>query len=243
MEFLKPLEHKFKASVFNLLKLFLARGKKELIPIDGSKLQKVLFLRPDKLGDMIISFPVFESFKRNFPQVKISILGSPRSRMIIKNDNRFEKQYMYLKNPLKDLKTIREIRADKYDCVVDMIREDSVTSLFLSQLTAPGKPRVGLAKVKYDMYYDFNDPFTTDNKNHIITNTLKVLDAFGIDSSKESGYAEPFLTTEELRFAKQTIEQLKKTSLTKIIGYNLSAGMPNRVWAKEKSVELVQQLL
>ncbi len=242
MDALKPLEHKFKAMVFNLFKLFFKRGQNEFSPIDGNKLEKVLFLRPEKLGDMVISFPVFDGLKRHFPHIKIAILGSPRNRAIIENDKRFSQIYMYLKNPIKDFKTLRKMRNEKYDCVVDMIGDDSVTALFLSQLSAPGKPRIGIGKTKHKMYYDYNYLYRTDNKNHIIENTLKILDAFGIDSAKESGYAEPYLSKQEIEFAETTVQSLKKTPDTKIIGYNLSAGAPTRIWAKEKSIELLKQI-
>ena len=149
---------------------------------------------------------------------------------------------MYLKNPFKDFATLRKMRNENYDCVVDMIGDDSVTALFLSQLSAPGKPRIGIGKAKYKIYYDYNYLYRTHNTNHIIENTLKILDAFGIDSSKESGYAEPYLSEQELKFAQETILALKKSEKTKIIGYNLSAGAANRIWAKEKSIELLQSI-
>lgn len=240
--FLKPHEHKFKAFVFILCRLFFRHGQKEFAPIDGNSIKKVLFLRPEKLGDMVISFPVFDGIRKHFPHLEIAILGSPRNRAIIQNDKRFSKIYMYLKNPFKDFKTLRRMRKEKYDCVVDMIGDDSVTALILSQLSAPGKPRIGIGKTKHKMYYDYNYLYRTDNKNHIIENTLKILDAFGIDSSKESGYAEPYLLDDEVRFAQTTIQELRKTTDTKIIGYNLSAGAPTRIWAEEKSIELMQKI-
>ena len=90
MERLKPIEHKFKAAFFGLFKLFLRKGIKEFKPIDGSAVNKVLFLRPEKIGDMVISLPVFDGLKKHFPHIKISILGSPRNLALIKDDNRFE---------------------------------------------------------------------------------------------------------------------------------------------------------
>lgn len=242
VEALKPIEHRFKAMIFKLFKLFLKEGQKEFTPIDGNAVKKVLFLRPEKIGDMVISFPVFDGLKQQFPHIKISILGSPKNRAIIKNDSRFDKIYMYMKRPFKDFATLRQMRKGKYDCVVDMIGDDSVTALFLSQLSAPGKPRIGIGKTKYQKYYDYNYAYRTNNTNHVIENTLKLLDAFGIDSTKISGYAEPCLTSEEDMFGKEYVNSLRNSSEIKIVGYNLSAGSPTRIWAKEKSVNLIKQI-
>ena len=243
IEPLKPLEHKFKAFVFSIVKLFLKKGQEDFTVLDGNAIQKVLFLRPEKLGDMVISFPVFDGLKKHFPHIKIALLGSPKNYAIIKNDTRLEKLYMYTKNPLKDILTLFKMRRGKYDCVVDMIGDDSVTALFISQLTAQGKPRIGIGKTKFQSYYDYNYAYRTNNKNHIIENTLKLLEPFGIDSSKESGYAEPCLTNEELSFAQTFVKKLRDSELTKIVGLNISAGAKNRIYPKEKQLLMMRTIL
>lgn len=240
---LKKLEHGFKAFFFGTFKLFLKKGQKDFVPLDGSKLRKVLFLRPEKIGDMVISFPVFDGLKQHFPHIKISILGSPRNLPIIKNDPRFDKIYLYTKKPTKDFKTLLKMRKGKYDCVVDMIGDDSVTALFLSQLSAPGKPRIGVGKNKYREYYDFNYSYRRDNTGHVVENTLKLLEAFDIESEKVSGYAAPFIKDDEKKKAAAFFDHFTNGNNNMMtVGYNLSAGAPTRIWAEEKSIELIKRI-
>jgi len=244
MEQLKPLEHKFKAFFFNLFRFTLRKGRKDFKPIDGDKLHKVLFLRPEKLGDMIISFPVFDGLLKRYPHIKISVMGSPRNYAIIKDDPRFEKIFLYTKNVWHDLKELKAIRREKYDCVVDMICDDSVTALFLSQLCAPGKPRIGVGKVCYREYYDFNYDHRMGNTGHIIENTLKLLEAFGIDTDQVDPYAQPYVDRHSLDRADEFIRGLRNGNAgTLVVGYNLSAGARTRIWAKEKARELVEKIL
>ncbi len=193
MNRLKPLEHWFKAFFFNVFKKLLKKGQADFKPLDGNQIRKVLFLRPEKIGDMVISFPVFDGLKKHFPHIKIAILGSPTNYAIIKDDPRFDTIYIYKKKPVHDIKTLMAMRKGGYDCVVDMIGNDSVTALFLSQLCAPGKPRIGVGKVKYREYYDFNYDHRLGNTGHIIENTLKLLNAFDIDSEQVECYAEPHI--------------------------------------------------
>ncbi len=238
----KDLEHSFKDFVFWATGPLLKRGQSEFRPLDGNRLQRVLFLRPEKLGDMIISFPVFDGLKARYPHIKISVLGSPRNRAIIDGDPRFDQIFMYTKSA-KDLAEIQRIRNERFDCVVDMICDDSVTALYLSQYTAPGKPRIGVGKVKYREYYDFNYD-RLNNTGHIVDNTLKLLAAFGIDPAGVSGYAEPYLSEADRMLAAAFLREIggdQPHSL--IVGYNLSAGAPTRVWALEKSAALVQAIL
>jgi len=244
MNKLKPIEHTFKAVFFALSKYFLRKGAKEFKPLDGHSISKVLFLRPEKIGDMVISFPVFDGLKKHFPHIKISILASHRNDTIIKNDPRFDKIFLYRKNLRRDMKEMLAIRRGKYDCVVDMICNDSVTALFLSQLAAPGKPRIGVGKVKFREYYDFNYDHRRGNTGHIIDNTLKLLTAFGIESSAVSGYAPPFLDENSLKKADRFIHEISKRAPGCLkAGFNLSAGSPTRIWAEDKSVELVKKIL
>ncbi|MCK4574391.1 MAG: glycosyltransferase family 9 protein, partial [candidate division Zixibacteria bacterium] len=243
MNRLKPLEHKFKAFFFDVFKRYLKKGQKDFVPLDGIKIKRVLFLRQEKIGDMVISFPVFDGLKKHFPHIKIAILGSPTNYAIIKDDPRFDEIYIYTKNAYKDIKTLMAMRQGDYDCVVDMIGNDSVTALFLSQMSAPGKPRIGVGKVKYREYYDFNYDHRLGNTGHIIENTLKILEAFNIDSEQISGYAEPYIRPETVEKAAAYIERINQRGTQALkVGYNLSAGSPTRVWAEEKAVELLKRI-
>ena len=170
------------------------RKDRDFTPLDGNLLHKVLFLRPEKIGDMVISLPVFDGLKHRYPHIKISILASPRNDAIIRDDPRFDRIFLYRKNLWRDVREMLRIRREGYDCVVDMICDDSVTALFISQLAAPGKPRIGVGKVKFREYYDFNYNHRMGNTGHIIENTLKLLNAFDIDSNTVQGYAPPFLS-------------------------------------------------
>ncbi|MEW5994529.1 MAG: glycosyltransferase family 9 protein [Candidatus Zixiibacteriota bacterium] len=241
---LKPFEHWFKALFFKLFRRSLRRRRDGFTPLDGDKLRKVLFLRPEKIGDMVISLPVFDGLKNRYPDLRISILASPRNLALIDNDPRFDRIFLYRKNLWRDLRELIHIRRERFDCVVDMICDDSVTALFLTQLAAPGRPRIGVGKVKFRDYYDFNYDHRRGNTGHIIENTLKLLDAFGINSSSVTGYAAPYLEKEALDAAERFFRRVRDGAPNAcVVGYNMSAGAPTRIWAEEKSVELVRRIL
>ncbi len=241
---LKHLEHKFKAMMFSLFRPMLKRGPEKFTVIDGNRIRKVLFLRPEKIGDMVISFPVFDGLKRHYPHIEISIVCSPRNYAIIGNDPRFSHIYLYKKRPLKDVSEILRIRRERFDAVVDMICDDSVTALFMSQMMAPGKPRIGVGKNRFAEYYDFNYDHRRGNTGHIIYNTLKLLKAFGIDSESVDGFAPPHLTPQAIDIADKFVAEVSSEDAPAFkVAYNLSAGSPTRYWAEEKSRELLRRIL
>ncbi len=235
---LKPIEHKFKALFFSALKSFLSRrsdGNNRLL--DAAQLKKVLVFRPDRIGDMVITLPLVDGLKWHFPHIKVSILASPKNLSLIQDDSRFEKIFLYKKHLLSSPVELKKIRIEKYDCIIDTVFEDSVTTLFLSHFCAAGKPVIGMGKNKYAKYYDFN----CDNSGgHIVDNTLKLLGAFGIDSTKVSGYSDLHLGRQAIEIA----DDFRKTLTPNIkIGLNLSSGAPTRVWQREKWMELTKSIL
>jgi ADP-heptose:LPS heptosyltransferase len=244
MERLKPLEHKFKALFFKSLSPLLRKGQKDFVPLDGTKINKVLFLRPEKIGDMAISLPVFDALHKSYPNIRISVLGSPKNFPLINDDPRFDRIFLYTKSIWKDPGTMLRIRQEKFDCLVDMICDDSVTALFMSQYLAPGKPRIGVGKKKFKQYYDFNYDHRMNNTGHIIDNTLKLLTAFGIDVSRVSGFAPPYLSDKVRENAAEFFKELDNPEPSGLkVGINLSAGAPSRIWQPEKSVELIRRIL
>lgn len=241
---LKAVEHGIKAAIFRSLAAFLKRGDRAFQPLDGSQVKKVLFLRPEKIGDMVISLPVFDGLKKQFPHVKQSVLGSPKNVALIAGDPRFDRIFLYRKNVFKDAREIVRMRREHFDCVVDMICDDSVTALLLSQLCASGKPRIGVGKVKYRQYYDFNYDHRMGNTGHIIQNTLALLAAFKIDPNAVDPFARPHIQPDVMAEGKRFVDSIRRGDTgARIIGYNLSAGSPTRIWAEEKSLELVRRLI
>ncbi len=236
MGVLKNIEYGIKAAAFKLLKSFLRRGVSSKATLDGNKIKKVIFPRPDKIGDMVSTFPVIDALKKNFPHIEISIIASPNNVALIKNDPRFDKIYMYKKRIWEDIKELREIRRAKYDCVIDLVCDDSITVLFLTQFCVKDKPRIGVEKNKFGDYYDFN---FYNNSNHIIDCTLQTLTAFGIDPSLTKGFAVPYVGRKDYKLA----EDYFNNSFIKNIGLNLSAGAPSRVVSIYKYIEIVKRIL
>ncbi|MBN2226474.1 MAG: glycosyltransferase family 9 protein [candidate division Zixibacteria bacterium] len=240
MNRLKPLEFRIKAAFFALFRVFLKKGRAGLTPLDGSRLRSVLFLRPDRLGDTICSFPLIDEVKRRFPQVKIGILASDRNIALIRNDPRFDKIFIYRRSIFKDIKEVGAIRKEKFGCVVDLLGDDSVTTLFLSQLCSVGRVRIGVGKKRFARYYDYNHDFTGSH-DHIITINLQLLKAFALDPAVPDGFAPPFIPDTAMQRAKDFLDSLPDTGGV-TIGINLSVRLPNRIWGYAKSKKLVEMI-
>ena len=242
-EFVKALEHGFKRCFFAVASLMLKKGRRDFTVIDAAALRRVLFIRPEKLGDMIISLPVFENLKRLYPHLELYIICSPRNVAIIRSDSRIAGHFLYTKRLWRDLSTVRRLRKLRADAVVDMICDDSVTALLLSQLCSPSAWRVGVGKNRFRGYYDFNYEYRTGDGAHVIDNTLKLLTAFGIDADGLERHVPPTLPVSAQEIADGFLDSLTGAEPEAIIGLNISAGRPTRVWQSEKNERLIGHLL
>jgi ADP-heptose:LPS heptosyltransferase len=203
-------------------------------------MKHVIFFRPERFGDMLVTLPIVDGLKKHYPHLKVSLLASPKNLELIKDDPRFDKVFLYTKSAWRDLNELFKIRSMKFDCVIDTICDDSVTALFLANFCAAGAPVVGVGKDKYKEYYSFN----FDNRaGHIIDNSIKLLKSFDIEPSSVSPYAEPHLNHGASPAVSNFVNSLgsRLKNFTKA-GLNLSSGAPTRVWQKEKWIKLIKNL-
>ncbi|MEE9441690.1 MAG: glycosyltransferase family 9 protein [candidate division Zixibacteria bacterium] len=240
---LKRLEHGFKRMLFWVSRLYLKKGRKDFTSINPLEIKKVLFLRPEKLGDMVISLPVFYNLKNLYPHLKLFTICSPRNIAVVKNSAHIEKNFLYTKNFFRDLKVLGKVRSLKVDAVVDMICDDSVTALFLSQYSSPGAWRIGVGKTRHREYYDFNYKYRTGDEAHVVDNTIKLLTAFGIETDDLEKHVPPTIDEKCFEVAERFIKSIQDGTGDKLVGLNISAGRATRVWPVEKNIELVNRFL
>ncbi|MDX9858991.1 MAG: glycosyltransferase family 9 protein [candidate division Zixibacteria bacterium] len=243
MTLLKRLEFRVKALAFGLFRVLLKKGRPERIPLDASRMTRILFLRPDRIGDTVTSLPLFDALKAAYPNVRLAVFASPKNISLIDRDPRFERIYCYRRNILHDFRQVLQIRREKFDCVVDLLADDSVTCLFLSQSCVADAPRIGVRKRRFAQYYDYTFHPGEDSELHMIDINLQMLSAFGIKPDS-SGYAAPFVPSDDAVRADRFFAHLRQQApnVPVMIGVNLSQRGPNRFWGLEKFEHLIRRI-
>ena len=121
---------------------------------------KILLLRQDRIGDMIVTIPFLSTLKSTYPNLEIDIL--------LGNNNYFAKDlisdyisnfYHYDKKVINISNLLLLLRKQKYDLIIDLFDNPSSTSSVLCKLI----------KAKYKLGFD------KENKN-VYTHTVKLLD-------------------------------------------------------------------
>lgn len=92
-------------------------------------IRKVLFVRLEHIGDMVMATPVFESFKKSNPETEVHVLCKRLTSPLIKNNPNVDKIIEYdapwfiqrdIKTNKNFISLIKELRKEKYDLVFEM---------------------------------------------------------------------------------------------------------------------------
>lgn len=233
---LKPVELAFKRVALGAARPFFQRPE-QFDPPDLSAVKRILFLRYDKLGDMVVTLPVFETVRRLHPHIRIGVVASPRNEEIIRHDPRIDQVFVYDKRPASIPGLVRSVRRGRYDVVVAMISLRSVTSLFMAQLLGPNSYRIGLGQQEYSEYYHHIVTVPPSLRQHMVEQSLSTLSALGITREQCIVRAPLHLPDDSRAKAAAFLNGAERP-----LGVNISAGKPNRIWQREKYTRVVSEL-
>lgn len=132
----------------------LLRNKPFQGKVDINAVRSVLILRYDKIGDMIVTRPVFRILKSRNPGLQVGVIASPGNRALIEHDANVDKCYVIGSNPLADFFEIIRARRAGYEVVLNLVFNRTTSGALLANLIAPGGTKIGQGDEKYGFYYN-----------------------------------------------------------------------------------------
>lgn len=233
--FLKQLELWLRRSIIVLLGK-LVRRKKPLPDNFNFASAKYLFIRQDRIGDVLVSTPLFSLLKKTYPQATIDVLLSTNNHFVLENNPHIRKRWVYTKGLMDTIRLLRSIRKESYDFAVDLIDNPSATSTLLC-LFVGAQWTVGLEKEnKY--VYDITLPRLSRKNVHIVERLAELLKAFDITPQPEQLKIEYIPQEASRHFAADFYNTIRQNN-RRIIGINISAGGRVRFWGIENFRSLI----
>jgi len=138
---LRNLEKKAKQILWNLVGACAGKAPSPPdLPLDFSAIQSVLVIRPDRLGDVVLSTPVYQTLKKAFPHLHISVLvDSGQAELLADNPNISQ---VFAFDPKRPLNAFRQLRDEQFDLALTLNKKFSATATFFA-LCSGAKIRVG----------------------------------------------------------------------------------------------------
>ncbi|MFQ5715554.1 MAG: glycosyltransferase family 9 protein [Nitrospinales bacterium] len=177
------MEKILKNAVWRLLGLLFQHPKERARPaLDLRAVRSVLAIRPDRLGDVILSTPVYESLKQAFPEIRLSVLVNQNQREILSGNPFIDNIICW--NPRRPLSVVRDLNKETFDLAIVLNQAFSATAATLALLSGAAF-RVGYENRQSAWVYNISVPRAKEIK-HEIQHNLDVLRFLGISSVRDA---------------------------------------------------------
>ncbi len=200
---------------------------------------KFLFVRQDRIGDVLISTPLFFVLRKRYPSAVLDVLLSVNNHFALSNDPIIRKRWIYEKNLFSAIKMVMGIRRERYDFVIDLMDNPSATSTVICLLSG-SRWNVGLDKENRQVY-DIVVPMLSRKATHIVDRIAQLLVPFGIDPSREELRVRYVVGESARQFGCSVLEQFGMMR-GKMVGINISAGHDVRFWGVDNFRTLITLL-
>lgn len=238
MSVLKTIEISFRKFLVEALARLVRRKQKKPLSLEFSS-GKVLFIRQDRIGDVLVSTPVFFALAQRYPKLTMDIVLSPKNAVAAQGLPFFRKHWIYSKGPLRTISLMRSIRKEKYDIAVDLTDKTSATvTIFL--LLSGARWTIGLDK-ENSYALDVAVPLKSQRDVHIVERIAELLRPFGIDPEKETLAVKYVPSDASVKVVAEFLNS-KNFRARQFIAVNISAGNDTRFWGVARYRALLDQI-
>jgi ADP-heptose:LPS heptosyltransferase len=216
--------------------------KKKSIIIPKNKVKKLLLVRPDALGDMVLMIPFLKALRKKYPQAHITVLASKYNSKVINHldyiDEIIYKTYIH---SLKDFfKSVAFFKSQSYDVALHFgIRDYIVWPCFFAvPINIGDKALLSLWIVfrKYGVFYR-----THDRPKHVCEYYFIIAKALGLtlDDVEDLSMAPPPGSVDT---ATEILKSLGVTFSRPLVGIHVGVGFGNRPIKPEKYASYINAL-
>ena len=225
---MKRLEYSFK----NILESIIFKDIKSVLiekPIERFSFfedSKILLIRNDRIGDLLVSSPFISTLRHYYPEVTIDILLSEKNIAAKRvSDPYISNTFVYSKKLSKLISLIYVLRKRKYDLVIDLLDNPSTTNAFIIKFINP-LYSLGFKKYKSNKY-NLEVVLPSKLKTHIVDRINQLLLPFDIEPISAQKRIEFNLTKEEINKAESLLGVKSKSYR---IGINLAGSSNAKFW-------------
>lgn len=205
--------------------------------------KKILIVRLDRIGDVVLSTPVIKALRDAYPDAHIAMMVRPHAREIVEGNPCLNEVIIYDKDGSHrglagSLRFTQELRAKKFDIAI-ILHPTSRTHMVVSLAGIP--ERVGYDR-KAGFLLTRRIPHTKQfGMKHEIDYTLDVLRYIGIEPKDRALYV-PVNTCSERRIENMLAENGVKSSDI-LIAFNPGASCASKRWGIKNFSEVARGLI
>jgi ADP-heptose:LPS heptosyltransferase len=151
---IEALERFFRKKLVYPLLRMIFRNPVSNGPIDLHRVKRVLILRYDRIGDMIVTTPILRTLKQQYPHIRIDVLASKVNAEVVQGSPFVDTLLILETNWVRLLRQIVHLRKRQYDVVLNFIFNRTTGPGILANLVAPTGCKVGQGPDRYAFYFN-----------------------------------------------------------------------------------------
>lgn len=210
--------------------------------VPAHKLKRLLLVRPDAIGDMVLMIPVLKAIRKKYPSLHITILASQYNARIIKHLDLFDDiiYKTYIKSFKEFWKYVSFLKVKKFDIAVHFgIRDYIVWPCFFSvPINIGDKSMLSLWPIfrKYGVFYRNHD-----RPKHVCEYHFIIAQALGLSLSDDEDLSIP-APKGVVDEARMLLSQHGYSGNKPLIGIQVGVGFGNRPIKPEKYARYINEL-
>ena len=242
---LKSAEKLLKRATNGAIAALMGRSTQGERPDWRAKPYRVLFLRHDRIGDMILSTGILRAIAQSHPTIRLDVLASKTNAPVLANEPYLSEIIAFdRKATAKYASVFKDLRRRRYDAVIDcMVTAPSTTTLLL-MLASGARSRIGVAGRGNDFAYTLPVP-AREHAEHIVDKLGALVAAFGLQPTAVDLRPRVRLTTDELKQGERAWRggtDRSPTSGPRVL-VNVSAGRAHHYWPDDRFGLVIQSVV
>jgi ADP-heptose:LPS heptosyltransferase len=252
---LNSIERAWRSAWMRIIALLLPAARTTSLGDVRTRNIKVLFLRYERIGDMIMATGLIRALARSSDTVTLDVVAAPTTTQVLERNPHVRKVHVLDRASWRSYFSLaRFLRREKYDVIVDgRINNPPVfTSTPLLMLGAGSPIRIGVGGGNNDLIYNVRvKPY--DRRTPYIEGSKALAVPFGVDVAATDWRPEIFLSNEERDSAQfvwaraaarvnGTETPVGNNRLHPRFLVNLSASEPNRRWDDRNFVSVLRSV-
>lgn len=243
----KKLEVVWRSFWMRLLGRMLPGPKSIALPSPTDSDYRVLFIRYERIGDMIMATSLIRNIAGSLPGGKIDVLATPTTAPVLESNPHVGNVLMLERKSMRSyVQLMKRLRRERYTVMVDgRINNPPIfTSTPLLMYTGRARFRVGAQGDRKPRIYNVSVP-EWDRVSHYIEGSKHLAVPFGVNPESVDWQPEIFLSAEERTRAEEWWNQARSLVATegaspqgvmKCLLVNVSASEPKRRWPDGKFI-------
>lgn len=232
---LRPIERAWRRLLLRIVARFAPRPSTSGPPSWGARPHRVLYLRPDRIGDMIMATGLLRAISTSHRTLTLDVLASPANAVVLAgNPAVHHVEIFHKRRPWTYPGLLWRLRQARYDAVIDgMVQAPSVTGILL--MLASGAPhRIGIDGRGVERIVTIPVP-PEHGARHYIDRSSALIAAFGGSARTSDFRPAIYLSAAEVAVGEATWHAHDASVGCRIL-VNISAGRPSRRWPAEHFV-------